>query len=54
MNDEKLIFLDAIAQSKFDEQRNQHYKLQWDKSKWIIDASEDESVIYLSTFTGDK
>jgi ATP-dependent Lhr-like helicase len=54
MNDEKLEFLDTLAQQIFQAQRNTYHNLHWQREKWVLDSSSEYEKVYLWTFAGDK
>jgi ATP-dependent Lhr-like helicase len=54
MNEDKLSFLEDLAQTKFNENRLLYAQLHWNSSKWILDSADDPSIFYLWTFAGDK
>jgi ATP-dependent helicase Lhr and Lhr-like helicase len=53
MNNEDLFFLDDAAKEGFEKLRDHYKKIQWDKTKWIIDIL-DKTKVLLWTFAGDK
>jgi ATP-dependent helicase Lhr and Lhr-like helicase len=54
MNNEKLEFLDTLAQQIFQAQRNTYHNLHWQREKWVLDSSSEYAKVYLWTFAGDK
>lgn len=49
-----LPFLDADAQSILRIQRDIYNALHWQQGKWVWDVSEEENIVYLWTFSGEK
>ena len=49
-----LPFLDADAQNILSVQRNIYKALSWQHGKWVWDIADEENIIYLWTFSGEK
>jgi len=47
-------FLDTNALNILGMQRNIHNGLNWQQGKWVWDAAEEDNIIYLWTFSGEK
>ncbi|RYY54733.1 MAG: DEAD/DEAH box helicase [Chitinophagaceae bacterium] len=54
MNDEVLPFLDIEASKIFEAERATFRNLEWNASKWVVDASGEHGEIYVWTFAGSK
>ena len=49
-----LPFLDADAQSILRMQRDIYNALHWQQGKWVWDIADEENIVYLWTFSGEK
>lgn len=54
MSDGTLSFLDKEAHNILRMQRNIYSALNWQQGKWIWDAAEEDNIVYLWTFSGEK
>lgn len=54
MNEDVLSFLDMPSRNILQMERNEHRLLNWETGKWILDSSEDQSKVYIWSFSGEK
>ncbi len=53
-SDGSLSYLDADAQRILGMQRNIYNALNWQQGKWVWDIADEENIVYLWTFSGEK